>query len=69
MRYRTEQEHLEQKEHASQLIVDTTVFITLLIGISFIFLGRKGAQNWLTIWGIITMIISIAYYTYKFSLS
>jgi len=68
MRYRIEQEHVEKKEHASQLIVDTTVFLTLLIGILFIFLGRKGAQYWLTVWGIITIVISIVYYAYNFSL-
>ena len=65
MRYRIEEQHLENKEHASQNIVDTTVALTLLIGIIFVLLGLKGSQRWLVIWGIITFIMCLLYFSYR----
>ena len=65
MRYRTEEQHLDNKEHASQLIVDTTVAMSLLIGGIFVFLGIKVSQRWLFICGGITIIVSLVYFLYR----
>jgi len=65
MRYRIEQEHQRDKEHASQLIVDATVALTLFIGILLFFLGMKGSQRWLAFWGLITIAMSLIYFLYE----
>ena len=66
MRYRTEQLPFENKVHASQTIVDVTVFTTLLIGLLFVIAGIKGSQTWLFVWGALTIVMCSIYYWYIF---
>ena len=52
MRYRIGESPTESAYAGSVHFVELTVFITLLIGIGFLFFGIRGKQSWMTIYAL-----------------
>lgn len=49
-------------EHPSHNVVELTVWLTLAIGILFLFAGLKSGQLWLKFWGALTLVACAAYF-------
>ncbi len=68
MRYRTDQfEKHDLGELAREPgahFVDITVWLTLIVGVVFIALGKHGRQRWLSFWGIATVLMCVVYFTW-----
>jgi len=63
MRYREGQDiNNLQEESLTGGVSDITVAYTLVMALIFIAMGRYGKQRWLIYWGIITILVVIAYY-------
>jgi hypothetical protein len=62
MRYREVEGVAELGPPIEDHLADATVFVTLLIGILFIAMGRFGRQRWLIHWGAISIIACVSYF-------
>jgi hypothetical protein len=63
MRYREVEDVTELGPPIEDHLTDATVFVTLLIGLLFIALGRYGRQRWLIHWGGISIIVCAIYFS------
>lgn len=62
MRYREVEDVSELGPPIEDHLTDATVFVTLLIGVLFIIMGRFGKQRWLIHWGVISIIACLIYF-------
>jgi len=62
MRYREVEDVTELGPPIDDHLADATVFVTFLIGILFIFMGRFGRQRWLVHWGGLSLIACTVYF-------
>lgn len=62
MRYREVEDISELGSPMEDHLADATVFITLLIAVLFIAMGRFGKQRWLIHWGVISIIACVVYF-------
>lgn len=62
MRYREVQDVSQLGPPMEDHLADATVFVTLLISILFIAMGRYGKQRWLIHWGSISIFACVLYF-------
>lgn len=62
MRYREVDDVTELGPPIGDHLADASVFVTLLIGILFIAMGKYGKQRWLMHWGGISIIACVVYF-------
>ena len=63
MRYREVEDVSELGPPIEDHLADAAVFVTLLVGIFFIAMGRYGKQRWLIHWGGISIIACVVYFS------
>ena len=67
MRYRETNDASALGPPVEDGVIDVTVFISLLIGMVFIGMGRFGKQRWLLHWGVITIVACGLYFFADFT--
>ena len=63
MRYSTSAK--DKNYNPSEHIVDGTVIFTLITGLIFLNFGMRFKKMWIKFWGILTIIVCLAYFYYS----
>ena len=55
----------DKSHNPSEYIIDGTVVFTLIIGLIFLYFGMRFKKMWIKFWGILTIIVCLAYFYYS----